>query len=398
MTSTVLSTDTPFVRTRATWLGYAMTVFFGFTISLPGPLMPFVRDALDLTYTQMGYHFMLQAAGGLITSLTGDRIASRIGNAGAGGLGLVLIVTSLPGLVFGSGLPMTLVAVTLYGIGAGLTIFIATAIITDANPRHTTRSFTESNIAGGSAVIVGPIMVGLTAKSALGWQAIALFPLINLAALLTIFRGLPIPPERRKRKREPADDTASSPLPLLFWMFGMLAFLTVALEWLISSWSADFLATVVGYSTSTAAALVSVFTGAVVIGRVIGRRLMTFVSESRLLFFSLVWVLLVFPLYWVGSPPALSVVGLFVIGLGVGNLSPLCMSGAMTAASPQTNRASARFGLFPSLGNLTMLQLLGILADQFGIQRAYGVVMVVVILAMLMTLQINRMRRTAVSA
>lgn len=388
--------DLPFVRNRATWLGYAMTAFFGFSISLVGPLMPFIEESLNLNYTQIGYHFMLQAAGGLITSLTGDKIARRIGNARAGVAGIVLLIASLPGLVFGPGLPVTLLAALLYGIGGGLLIFVATATITDANPEHTAKVYAEGNIAGGSAVIVGPVVVGLVARSTLGWQAIAVFPLINLIILLLIFRGLPIPPERLKKKRESVDDLEKSPLPTLFWIFGLLMFLAVALEWLIASWGANYLSTVVGYSTSTAAALVSVFAFAVVVGRIIGRRLMNVVPESRLLIFSLLWVLLAFPLYWLGSPPAVSVLGLFITGLGIGNLSPLSMSGAMTAAAPQTNRASARFGMFPSLGNLIMLQLLGILADQFGMQRAYALVMVLVILGIVVTLQVNRMRPSMV--
>ena len=39
--------------------------------------------------------------------------------------------------------------------------------------------------------------------------------------------------------------------------------------------------------------------------------------------------------------------GLFLMGLGVGNLGPLTMSGAMTAAGDQTTRASARLGHVP---------------------------------------------------
>jgi hypothetical protein len=103
-------------------------------------------------------------------------------------------------------------------------------------------------------------------------------------------------------------------------------------------------------------------------------------------------VLLSFPLYWLCSLPALNVVGLFFIGLGVGNLAPLSMSGAMAAASGATSRASARFGLFPSIANVTMLQLVGVLADQFGIRNAYAVVIVVVIVAIGAALGANRMR------
>ena len=72
-------------------------------------------------------------------------------------------------------------------------------------------------------------------------------------------------------------------MPTLFWVFGILMFLGVTVEFLTTSWSANFLATVVGYPPSTAAALVSVFAVAIVLGRLAGRRLLDFMPESRLL-------------------------------------------------------------------------------------------------------------------
>jgi predicted MFS family arabinose efflux permease len=115
-------------------------------------------------------------------------------------------------------------------------------------------------------------------------------------------------------------------------------------------------------------------------------------TESRLLMLSLVWVLLTFPFYWLSTLPVLNVAGMFLIGLGVGNLAPLSMSGAMTSAGEATNRASARFGLFPPIGVLTMVQLFSILSDQYGIQRAYTFMIVLVIVAIAVAVSTNRLR------
>jgi len=121
--------------------------------------------------------------------------------------------------------------------------------------------------------------------------------------------------------------------------------------------------------------------------------LLGFMTESRLLILSLVWVLLTFPVYWLSTLSALNIAGMFLVGLGVGNLAPLCMSGAMTAAGEASNRASARFGLFAPLSIFILVQFFSILSDQYGMQRAYTLLIVVVIVAIAIVASANRLRK-----
>ncbi|MBE0690470.1 MAG: hypothetical protein IH587_10165, partial [Anaerolineae bacterium] len=72
MTAIATSSENRFVRTRTTWLGYALMAYFGFALSLLGPAMPFIAEKVGLTYTEMGYHFTLLAVGNLVSSLIGD--------------------------------------------------------------------------------------------------------------------------------------------------------------------------------------------------------------------------------------------------------------------------------------------------------------------------------------
>jgi len=69
------------------------------------------------------------------------------------------------------------------------------------------------------------------------------------------------------------------------------------------------------------------------------------------------------------------VIGLFMAGLGTANLFPQGVSLALGIASAQVDAANARIGLSVSLAVLLAPQLLGNLADQIGIQSAYGAVL-----------------------
>ncbi|MCC6612459.1 MAG: MFS transporter [Anaerolineae bacterium] len=398
MTATATASETTFVRSRTTLLGYALMAYFGFALSLLGPAMPFIAERVGLTYPEMGYHFTLLAVGNLVSSLIGDRVARRIGSGNLAWIGVLLIALTFIGVVFGTSLLMTLTFTFLYGVGIGILALLSIEAIADAKPQFATKAYTEANIGGGAAMIVGPILIGLIAKTSLGWQASAFMPLIALIPVLAIFRGLPLPSHRQPATSSATPAAKEPPLPLMYWIFGVLMILAVAIEWLITSWGPSFLTNVVGYLPSTSALLVSVYALAIVLGRLVGRRLLDLMSEQRLMVASLVWILFSFPLYWLGTVPELNVLGLFLIGLGVGNLAPLSMSGAMAAASQSRKRASARFGIFPSIANVSMLQIVGVLADRFGILNAYSLFIVVVVVAIAMALGTNRMRAARASA
>jgi predicted MFS family arabinose efflux permease len=398
MTTIAISTDTSFARSRLAWLGYALTACFAFSLSLLGPIMPFLAAKIGLTFAQIGYHFTLMAVGVVFISLIGDKLAKRLGNEQMAWGGALLIGIALPGVTLGSSLMVTMPSIFLYGCGIGVVALISNTTIAISARQHAAKAYTEANIAAGILMVIGPILAGLIAKSPLGWQAIACLPLIFVGLLKIFFWNVSIPAALPGKDNTPksAVDLDNRPLPPLFWVFGILMFFGVAIEWMVSSLGASFLTTVVGFEVSTAVALLSVFAVAIVLGRLIGRRLLEIMTESRLLILSLIWVLLTFPIYWLSTLPLLNVIGMFLIGLGVGNLVPLSMSGAMTVAGEATNRASARLGMFPSLATVTMVQLLSILADQFGIQRAYALMIVVVIVAIAVAASTNRLRRATV--
>jgi MFS family permease len=395
MTALAASPDVLFVRTRVTWLGYAFMGYFALALSFLGPTMPFIATRLEMTFTEISYFFTIGAVGGLVASLIGDRIVRRVGSSRQLWSAALLTGLALFGITSGTTLTALLFCSFLYGFGIGLVAMVAIAALSAAHPIQASKAIAEGNISGGIAMIIGPILVGLVAQSTLGWQAVAFLFLLLLALLALIFRGTTLASLQQESSSPSQEAAANAPLPLMFWVFGLLILMSVAIEWLVSAWGASFLTSVVGHVPSTAAALMSVFAVAIVIGRLIGRRLLDYMSESRLLVLSLVWVLLAFPIYWLSAVPVLNVLGLFLIGLGVGNLAPLSISAAMIAAGAATGRASARVTLFPNLANLTIIPLVGVLADGVGIQQAYVVMIVVMVVAIILASNTHRIRRAA---
>jgi len=81
-----------------------------------------------------------------------------------------------------------------------------------------------------------------------------------------------------------------------------------------------------------------------------------------------------FAVYWGGERPAVSVGGLFLLGLGVSLLFPITMGLAIAAAGSQTDAASARASIAFGIAILLMPVTLGGLADNVGLRDAHWLI------------------------
>jgi TsgA-like MFS transporter len=380
----------PFLRTRFTWFGYLLLIFFGMGVATLGPIMPFIEPRLGLSKTLVGTHFAMLSAGNLLLGFLGERIAARVGNARLAWACIIIEVIAMIGLVLSNSLFMSLTFVFLMGLGAGGAALIGTASLTDAHPQHVTKVIAESTVAAALAIALTPLLIGTLEQIGLGWASFAGLAVILLAVTFLVFRAVSFPPALTANQ---TGESSNQPLPRQFWVFGAVIFLVVAIEWLTISWTPDFLKTVVGFSPGLAAALGSSFAWAVVFGRIAGRWIMNIIPPRRLLVGAYVVMLFLFPVYIYSPIPALTVGVLILLGLLAANQFPLALSAGMEAGGAQTNRASARISIFAGMAALTMPQIFGSLADWVGMQAAFTVVLVLIVVQISVTVVAGRMQR-----
>jgi fucose permease len=150
--------------------------------------------------------------------------------------------------------------------------------------------------------------------------------------------------------------------------------LAVSVEFCIIFWSSTFLEVERGLVKANAALMMSLFLGAMVIGRLIGSRLSRSVRSETIILGSVSLCFGGFLLHWWATQLFFSVTGLFLAGLGVANLYPQILALAVGAAGPRTDAASARTSLASGMAILLLPLLLGGLADHVGLWEAYGLV------------------------
>jgi len=373
-----------FARDRLTWLGYLLGASFAFSSSSLGPLMPFLRTDLHLSYTEGAYHFSAWALGSLTSGIWGDRLMRKFGRhktlwggAIAGCLGIFLIATM-------NQVCLTAFGALVGGFGGSIMGQTVTTIMADRFGEERTIGITEANIVASLASFMAPLMVGFCVKMGMPWRLALCFPMVAFLIVFFSFRGKPvhIPPQAVLQESEGS-------LPRAYWIFWTIVTLSVACEWSIIFWSADFLENSVKLSKADAAQSVSAFLVAMLIGRLAGSRASRKYSIRVLLPIAAFLALSGFLTFWLGTTAAVNLFGLFSSGLGVANFYPLTVSAAIGTAGENTTRATARLALGTGLAILVAPFVLGAVADRTNIFVAYGMVAVLLTLCSIMVVVAN---------
>ncbi|WP_161982523.1 MFS transporter [Dictyobacter alpinus] len=378
----ISSAQQPFVRNRFTWLSYLLLAAYCYLQVSPGSIVPFLHAEMHLNYTIDSLHVSSLAMGIILSGLCGDRIAQRIGRQ----LMLWLCVT---GIALGGILLMLAhhPLVSISGIlcigffGCTLSNIVQSAL-SDYYGSQRTIAITEANTIACLGSVTGPIVLGLFLSTWLGWRAMFLVPLVMMALLACFFHDVRLPVSARVEHSQTTRTRAHFSRASWFYLGVMV--MVVAFEWGTFTWGSGYLIKIVGFETRTASTLMSLFFFAEMFGRFIGSILTRRFSADQLLVVALGIAGTGFLLFWLGPTPILHVLGLFVAGLGIGNLFPLTFTIVLNEGADNTDAAAARSSLAAGLAIFIAPLLLGRAADIFGLRTSYSLVMILFVLACIM--------------
>ncbi|MEN9936578.1 MAG: hypothetical protein RLZZ387_3157 [Chloroflexota bacterium] len=366
----VPATNPSFTRDRFTWTAYLLLGYFAYLQALLGPLMPFLRQELGLSYVVGSLHLSAFAAGMVPIGLFGDVITRRLGFHKALWGGAAGMAVGAIGLVLGGHVTLTIAATATMGIVGTLVLVAQQASLAHHHGPRRAVAFTEGNIVASLCSMLAPLAVGAAVGSGLGWRAAMLLPIPIFIAMLVSEGRRPVPePARREAGEGPRER-----LPRIFWAYWLVACLSVAVEWSIGFWAADYLHTVAGLPIELAVTAMSVFFLSMLVGRFLGSVLTRRYQPAQLLLTMLGIGMVGVVLFWQAPHIIITLVGLAIAGLGVGNLYPFSLSVAVEAAPHHTGAASARMTLAGGLAILTAPLVLGNRADQVGLADAFAIV------------------------
>ena len=376
-----------FIRSRFTWVTYILLCFYGYFLNILGPITPFLRDELNLSYTISSLHFTAFAVGMLVTGLTGDFLIQRAGRArslwiGAAGMSLGTVL-----LVLGRNPVLTIGATFIMGCIGSLILIVVPAALSDEHQEKSAVAITEANLLSSLVNAVAPLLVGWFAYTQFGWRLALVLGALSLVILFAIL-GKSTAPQALKSDL----NLNGSRLPFLYWVYWFALVMAVSIEFCMIFWSADYLENVLGLVKANAAQAVSLFMAGMIGGRFAVSRLAHTLSSRKMVLGSILIAAAGFLLFWTTSIPWIGMAGLAITGLGVASLYPLIISMAITASGGNTVQASTRATLASWTAILALPLILGRLADLMGIRQAFGVVGVLLIAVMLIVLAASRIK------
>lgn len=377
-----------FHRDRFTWLAYLSLALYGYFLNVLGPITPFLKDELGLTYTVSSFHFTAFAIGILMIGLGGHLVIERIGHQRSLWLGLFGISLSAVFLLIGRTPIVTIGASFLMGLVGSLILAIVPAALADQHGEMKAVALSEANVIASLLATSAPLLVGWFARSIGDWRwALGLMAFLPIPMFLVFGRdsspaAASSPTENLSQRKRP--------LPPLFWVYWLGIVLGVSVEFCMIFWSADYLELVLGLAKAEAAQAVSLFLAAMIVGRILGSRLVQLFSTRAVVIASVLVASFGFLLFWRTDIPLLGLSGLFLTGLGVANFYPLTLSMAINAANGDTVQAGARATLASGTAILALPLILGRLADAVGIRPAYAVVLILLVCIFLVILMAER--------
>lgn len=373
----------PFTRNRNTWIAYVLLAFYAFFINIPGPITPFLRDELHLSYTLTSLHFSAFAVGILAVGFGGHLVIRRAGRWGALAIGALGLGAGALLLTLGRSAWVTVGAILLMGTVGSLILAVVPVTLSDEHGERRAVAISEANVLASLVASTAPLLVGGLAQTAFGWRAALI--LFAIPAALTGL-GLLRLARRSGSSANPRPVGDSSPLdrvgyaqarrrlPFPFWYFWAALMLAVSVEFCMVYWSAAYMESVLGLPAASAAQTVSLFLAGMILGRLASSRVLQRFSERQVVLASLLLALLGFFVFWSASAAPIGMLGLALTGLGVAGLYPLILSLALGAAPGDESHAGTRLTLANGAAILLLPLALGRLADLAGLKPAFIVV------------------------
>lgn len=365
-----------FHRDRFTWLAYLALAFYAYFLNVLGPITPFLKDELRLSYTVSSFHFTAFAIGILLIGLGGHSVIEHIGRSRSLWIGMFGISLSTLLLLTGRTPVITIGASFLMGLIGSLILPIVPAALADKHGESRAIALSEGNMISSLVASCAALMVGWSVNLTGNWRLA-----LGIVAIAPIFLFVGFRSGTASTVTSTGEETVQphQPLPGLFWIYWLTLVLSVSVEFCMIYWGANYLENVLGMVKANAAQAVSLFLAAMIVGRMAGSRLVQRFSTRSVVMISILIASLGFLIFWRTEIVLAGLMGLFITGLGVANLYPLILSLTIGAANGDTVQASARTTLASGTAILALPLALGRLADATGIRSAYGVVLLLLI-------------------
>ena len=365
---------------------YALTSLFfmwGFITCLNDILIPYLKGAFDLNYTQaMLIQFCFFGAY-FIVSLPAGRLVSSIGYQK--GIVLGLTIAALGCLLFYPAATAGIYALflaALFILASGITILQVSAnpyVSALGDPKTASSRLTMTQAFNSFGTTIAPFFgasllfsggVAPTEGDATAVQLPYVMLALALVILAAVFAYLKLPNIQNDNDGEAGNYSAVLKYPhLVFGAIGI--FVYVGAEVAIGSFLVNFfsLPEIAGIGEHQAANLIAFYWGGAMVGRFVGAYVMQFIAAGKVLVFNSVMSVILIILA-VTTTGHFAMWSILLVGLCNSIMFPTIFSLAVTGLGKHTAQGSGVLCL-AIVGGALLPLLQGVLADNIGVQLSF---------------------------
>jgi fucose permease len=343
-------------RRLAAATAFAGLFAFAVVISVTPAAINEIGRSYRASASVLGALYLVQAGGFFVAVITGGRASDRRGKLPVVTLGSLLMGAGAAGFALSRSLPLAFVALTLTGVGGGLTEGIAMAAVSDLyTGRRRTAMLNWAQAVFAFGAISGPMAVSGLIRAGAEWR-VGYFGTAAVCAAAAVLGCCAV--WRRSERAVAADQHAGwrefLADPLVLWLsIGIMLY--VGAESGQANWLAAYFERVLGSRPAFAASTIALFWVGISLGRVAATWLSRHMSDYGII----CWALGLSAAFQVGLlaayGPAVALVCVVGLGWSLGPVWPTILSRAGAAHPGQSGTVfgvivaagAAGFAIFP---------------------------------------------------
>ena len=366
-----------FQRDRFFWIVATQTAIVNFYLGGFGPAQSLLRADQGTSLTIAGLHGTAMGVASIAAGYANPHLAHKFGRTKSQWIGLGIFLVGLFLFVISPPVILTIPATLIAGFGTSMVINTMLSSMSHHYGKAAEVAIPQANGIASVGFVTGTALIGTIASLYPNFWRLGLLLAIPVAVILVLVG-------REKEVEEHVPDESgpqSGKMSPKFWLawFGFVA--CISSEFATSFWSAALLKDRVGSTAAiSTVAIVALGTG-MGVGRWFGGLVLkNFKLDNQLLglvalqFFG-------FMAFWLSHSMIISLICLFVIGLGISMQFALAAIRLVSFSDNRPDLAIGKSSLAAGIAIAGAPFLLGFLGDNFGISRAYIMVPVLIMIA-----------------
>jgi predicted MFS family arabinose efflux permease len=366
-----------FTRDKTFWTIALQVTILNFYLGGFGPAQPLLRADQGTSLTVAGLHGTAMGVAAIVAGLSNSRLVHRFGREKTSWIGMWLFCTGVLMFVSFRSVEFTLSATFLGGMGTSMVINNMVTRLSHHFKQATPLALPQSNGINSVGFVLGTIAVGTLAGRTISWR---------LGLLLTIPATIILYFISRDKNRDPHDRDVSvrqsGKLSRTYWIACFGFFICICTEFATSFWAAALLRDRVGGTASAATLAIVALGSGMAAGRWYGAIVLKKLKLDQQLITIIILQFIGFAIFWFSHSLIVSLVTLFVTGLGISMQFALCSLRLIGFSDKRPDLAIGISSLAAGSGIALAPFMLGVLGDIFGISRAYLMVPILILIAL----------------